>query len=76
MGCDAVVPPKKVLMFEDLLNNLQNCKSIHERLAALNETNSWEQIALALYNIDEIEGCRVPGKEPMHTSVNRKAGTK
>lgn len=48
--------PEKVRMFDDLLDNLQKRKSIQERLAALNETKSWEQIALALYNIDETNG--------------------
>lgn len=38
-------------MFDNLLNNLKRCNSIRERLLALNDSMSWEQIALALYSI-------------------------
>lgn len=40
-------------MLDGLLDNLQKRKSIQERLATLNETVSWERIALALYSLTE-----------------------
>lgn len=40
-------------MFNDLLDTLNKSTSIRERLVALKETRSWEQVALALYSIPE-----------------------
>jgi len=40
-------------MFNEILDKLNRSTSIRERLVALKETKSWEQVALALYSIPE-----------------------